>query len=521
MNARHLGPYPRANANELLQVVFYAILPLKELPDWTTAIKNGNESQSDPPNLTGNVKDLGRHPVAHGGYGDIYEANLQIAAGKPMITLKVAVKALRRPPLNDVEMRKGRKRIGRELRVWKQLDHENIIPLCGLIYDEAKFGPFPAMICPWAERGSLHSYISSSDGTRLSSLERFCILRDVAAGLQYRKNMSNVSIQRITGDNYSPLSGHSTWRSHKCRACLADFGLSTIIAEFGNTYFSSVRQGALRWAAPEALIIPQEGKVVLPTARGDVYSFGSIILQACKVPYHYIKNDNALVGEVYLRKKPRRLSRPVIADTHWSFMEECWLSEKDGAYRPSVKEICKFVDSQVDLHIKRTVIVIPVSIPIASHISDANSLKRYNNYDDGPAFARGLSSRYAQAKVAYHQVAEDLILTGEAFKILKQIYKSPPCRLAILAEELHDILEMVLQGQDVSNTPEKIFTALQKLLRSVVEVLDAEFHASHAPDRLGNRGQKEGSDTSISEERERLHNASHILGALHEYWPIK
>lgn len=70
------------------------------------------------------------------------------------------------------------------------------------------------------------------------------------------------------------------------RACLSDFGLSTIIEDVqGTTFLSSNLGGAVRWAAPELFSFPDEDtdtnvKLRLSTSS-DMYSFGGIMFQAC------------------------------------------------------------------------------------------------------------------------------------------------------------------------------------------------------------------------------------------------
>jgi serine/threonine protein kinase len=63
------------------------------------------------------------------------------------------------------------------------------------------------------------------------------------------------------------------------RACLADFGLSTIILEFvGTSYFTSSIRGNVRWVAAELCEVSGDEELKL-SAECDIYSFGSIMLQ--------------------------------------------------------------------------------------------------------------------------------------------------------------------------------------------------------------------------------------------------
>lgn len=47
-------------------------------------------------------------------------------------------------------------RIRREVKVWLSIEHDNVLPLLGTTMG---FSRFPAMVCPWAENGTLTSYL--------------------------------------------------------------------------------------------------------------------------------------------------------------------------------------------------------------------------------------------------------------------------------------------------------------------------------------------------------------------------
>jgi serine/threonine protein kinase len=68
------------------------------------------------------------------------------------------------------------------------------------------------------------------------------------------------------------------------RACLADFGLSTMVLEFiGPSYMTSSIRGNIRWAAAELFEVPEDGEeedaAIKLSTECDIYSFGSIFLQ--------------------------------------------------------------------------------------------------------------------------------------------------------------------------------------------------------------------------------------------------
>lgn len=63
-------------------------------------------------------------------------------------------------------------------------------------------------------------------------------------------------------------------------ACLCDFGLSMIIAEFhGTSYYTSTITGSVRWSAPELYQVQDGVTRTGLSMESDVYSFGSVMLQ--------------------------------------------------------------------------------------------------------------------------------------------------------------------------------------------------------------------------------------------------
>lgn len=290
----------------------------------TTTEESPGSASDSPEDLTSKLQRRSRYPIASGGFGDIWKCDLEKASG----TVQVAVKTIRSFESDNEElMRKNAKRVRRELKVWGRLKHHSILPLCGVATD---FGPHPAMICPWAENGALTGFLERQQDV-LSSQDKFALLNDIALGLQYLHNESVV---------HGDLTGSNVLINGKGRACLADFGLSTIIVEFiGTSYFTTSVWGNVRWAATELYETPDNASL---TTECDVYSFGSIMLQilTCKVPYYYVKNDIIVLGEVMKGKKPKPPKEPRIAPGHWEFLQRCWLPR---ASRPTVGEIVEFV----------------------------------------------------------------------------------------------------------------------------------------------------------------------------------
>ncbi|KAG1788863.1 kinase-like domain-containing protein, partial [Suillus plorans] len=156
-----------------------------------------------------------------------------------------------------------------ELRISANINHANIVPIYGYTYG---FGPFPAIVSRWAERGNLSDYLKREDAA-LTLLRKFQILRDIITGLQYL-HANNV----IHGDFTEPnvlIYADGT-------ACVADFGLSLMYSDvisISQAPWTSTLSGNVRWMAFELLGEREDGTPVRPSKQSDVFSFGGIMLQ--------------------------------------------------------------------------------------------------------------------------------------------------------------------------------------------------------------------------------------------------
>ncbi|KAH7924665.1 kinase-like protein [Leucogyrophana mollusca] len=284
--------------------------------------------------LTGQIKRRGKYPVAHGGFGDIWRCVWDADSRR----IEVAVKAIRAPILSDEDKVKKARRLRRELEVWGRLSHVNVLPLYGMT---AEFGPLMSMVCPWKDNGALGSYLERCHD-RLKTPDRINLLGDVSAGLRYLHSCSVV---------HGDLSGSNILIDAKGNACLADFGLSTVIMEFqGTSYYTSSIKGAVRWAAPELFEVLDENEggspPSLPTTSSDIYSFGSVMLQVLTgtVPYAHIKKDAAVLVSIAKGITPKRPREPEICDRHWHLIQQCWAPQHR---RPSIDDVVSTIKWEV------------------------------------------------------------------------------------------------------------------------------------------------------------------------------
>jgi len=133
-------------------------------------------------------------------------------------------------------------------------------------------------------------------------------------------------------------------------ACLADFGLLTIISDPTNHLSSSsyIQGGTARWMSPE-LIDPQRFgfKDSCPTKSSDCYALGMVIYETISgcFPFHqhadltvFVK---VLAGEHPLRGK-------WFTTSLWKMLEQCWMSQPNN--RPNIGDVLQFLESGTHLH---------------------------------------------------------------------------------------------------------------------------------------------------------------------------
>lgn len=98
----------------------------------------------------------------------------------------------------------------------------------------------------------------------------------------------------ISGVVHGDLTGANILITDNGSACLCDFGLSSIAAEFqGTSYITSTLGGNVRWAAPELYHGIEEGSVSTVNTHSDVYSYGSVTLEV-RIPVNPPR-DNKLI----------------------------------------------------------------------------------------------------------------------------------------------------------------------------------------------------------------------------------
>ncbi|KAG6375756.1 kinase-like domain-containing protein [Boletus reticuloceps] len=290
--------------------------------------------------LTGSIVPEGKLPVSGGSHGDIYRGTLNVNGR----TMRVAIKVIKKYLAQGDDQSKQR-RLRREIKLWLKLDHKNVIPLLGTTEN---YGDFPAMVCPWAENGILTDYLDRCNNDLTPPL-RFCIINDVALGLQYLHSKSIV---------HGDVSGSNILIYGSGRACVSDFGLSMVTSDINESSVALTYQvkATIRWTAPELLNLREHDEneddnppKIFPTVHSDIYSFAGIMLHVLsgKRPYHNFSRDEQVILAVSRGEHPKRptSSAVIIMDDQWDFMMKCWSYEVTE--RPSDSDMVAFVHEQL------------------------------------------------------------------------------------------------------------------------------------------------------------------------------
>jgi len=173
------------------------------------------------------VNEISTRPVFEGTYSNVWTGMLD---GIQM----VAIKCLRDQPIRE---EKAKRRLRREVGTWWCLEHENIVPLLGIIYCD-NLGTSPAMISPWYKNGTAQEYLDPKNSVSVS--QRVKLLHDVAKGIHYLHtfdvtritvNAELCKIKLIHGD-LKPLN---VLVDDNGVARICDFGLLRLVREYAPT----------------------------------------------------------------------------------------------------------------------------------------------------------------------------------------------------------------------------------------------------------------------------------------------
>lgn len=251
----------------------------------------------------------------HGGMAVVYRGTLD-----PQGTT-VAIKCLRFYPHGDES---NINRIVREIHTWRDLQHENIVPVFGIV---TKFDFAVSIVSEWMEKGNAFDHVQDE------AIDPRPLLLDMARGLQYL-HKQNI----LHGD----LRSKNVLISKDGRALLTDYGLSPLVdTSFSMTAAAPIRP-TVRWLAPEQ--IDSYGKV---TSQADVWAFGMTALELFtrKPPHHDIPDTRSVILRILGGPPARPTNQSTcsrLTDEWWEICSLCW---KDEPSRHPMSNITSKIES--------------------------------------------------------------------------------------------------------------------------------------------------------------------------------
>ncbi|KAF9444678.1 kinase-like protein [Macrolepiota fuliginosa MF-IS2] len=252
-----------------------------------------------------------------GGFCDIYQAR----HGERDLCLK----AVRLFQASSKEIAFGL--YSEEASLWGQLRHPNIVPFYGIFHLKDLGSQQICLVSPWMEKGTVIQYLEAN----LNTIQHK--LYDIACGLQYLHE------KRIV---HADLKGDNILINDSGRACITDFGLSTIWNEMTveNMSVSDVRGQTWRYCSPELV------NDAAPSPVNDIWAFGMVCYEIMtrKRPYYESKTDRQIImritkGDLPTRPTGNESDIDQIDDVTWDLMQSCWA--KESKERPTCEQILR------------------------------------------------------------------------------------------------------------------------------------------------------------------------------------
>ncbi|THU71845.1 hypothetical protein C4D60_Mb04t05820 [Musa balbisiana] len=200
--------------------------------------------------------------IGSGGFGHVYRAMLSDGSS-------LAVKVLQLQDHNSART------FNRECEVLKTIRHRNLMG----ITTACSLPEFKALVFPFMSEGSLEDHLHPKGdrmSPRLSLTERVSICSDVAEGMAYLHHHAPVQVI------HCDLKPGNILLADDMTAMVSDFGIARLVSPGGEGNASSDRmtnsttnllRGSIGYVAPEY------GHGRTASTKGDVYSFGIVVLE--------------------------------------------------------------------------------------------------------------------------------------------------------------------------------------------------------------------------------------------------
>ncbi|KAG8986232.1 hypothetical protein FRB90_004146, partial [Tulasnella sp. 427] len=231
--------------------------------------------------------------------------------------------------LNNYAWRKAKtsesqyQRLAREMKVWADLKHPNVVPFVGFHLD-----PDAAwLISEWAAKGNAYDYLLKAQSDFKGRVK---LLLDAAEGLAY---LHGLNPPVCHGD----IKSANVLVTEDIRGMLGDFGLSRVLeADPTGLTTSQTIKGSMRYMSPELV---NEG--LGHTLQSDVWAFGCLALEILtgQHPFHKCQSPTEVIFQLAMKKLPAALDQPPVTDLPAGLVlliELCW--KEDPSARPPMSK---------------------------------------------------------------------------------------------------------------------------------------------------------------------------------------
>jgi Leucine-rich repeat (LRR) protein len=270
--------------------------------------------------------------IGCGGFGLVYKAYLPDGT-------KAAVKRL------SGDCGQMEREFRAEVEALSQAQHKNLVTLKGY----CRYGDDRLLIYSYMENGSLDYWLHErSDGGYVLTWEsRLRIAQGSARGLAYLHKVCEPNII------HRDVKSSNILLNENFEACLADFGLARLIQPY-DTHVTTDLVGTLGYIPPEY------SQAVIATPKGDVFSFGVVLLELLTsrrpVDVSRSKGSRDLISWV-LQMKSERKEEQIFDSLIWSKAHEkqllsvletaCKCISADPRQRPSIEQVVSCLDNSV------------------------------------------------------------------------------------------------------------------------------------------------------------------------------
>jgi len=274
--------------------------------------------------------------IGCGGNGLVYMAELPCGS-------KLAIKKL------NGEMCLMEREFTAEVEALSMAQHENLVPLWGYCIQ----GSSRLLIYSFMENGSLDDWLHNKDDANsfLDWPTRLKIAQGAGHGLSYIHNTCKPHIV------HRDVKSSNILLDREFNAYIADFGLARLILPY-NTHVTTELVGTLGYIPPEY------GQAWVATLRGDIYSFGVVLLELLtgKRPVQVLTKSKELVQwvrEMRCQGKDIEVLDPGLRgrghdEQMLNVLEvACKCINHNPCLRPTIQEVVSCLDSvNVDLQVQ-------------------------------------------------------------------------------------------------------------------------------------------------------------------------